>query len=1214
MAVSSSFKQQCPSCEALVPIKDGSFIGKKVDCPKCKYRFVVEDPVALDKESVAKGSKGSKNGAAGVDDVVEVDDAVDDVEEVGGGSGGRSAVKPAKAKKSAAPKPAEDDGDEDRPRKAKQKKQSGNNTLIIGLGLAAVGLVVLAAAAIFLAGGFGSGGSKSTNQASNQGNKGQSDVKPGRPVAGGDEQKADQGQTVAEGGQKQSKKQPAVVPGSRTKGGQASVEHTNFLPRTTEAVYHCYFKDLLESPIGTVAFRSPGSFTEAEVKKRLGISILDVDDLLTAESYSENWTFCVIHTTDHISDMRPLMQAMNLKKWADNTTTHECYELQSNGEWVMAFSKLALFVPTLARNAQPMLMKTKPVLLHLRDNQTLIFANPEPMLAYLKVNGRIEPYPENVGKLPSAAPPKAPDEKQKGGGAASDDPANKGDGLPPGLPPGVPTDRNGNPIRLGAQGGGGEKTAGKGGKQGAGPGAIKEDPTSKIAGPDPTKAFAYLTLRPPLRDILIRAEVKNRESDKLLFSASSHLRAAMSRSKNPDDFGRLTFRTRFIWDVVNLLEEKTDRIEHVGMAMLMRDISVYQFNNLLTCSTTSEARQLSNDVTEHAAPQVVGFFKKVAGLDIEQIKAPKPKAPKAATGGGQGGSTGGGGAASSDDSMKGGAGSGGQGGNVPPGVPPRPPFGGPPGSPGNPGGLDTPPPAEIKIDDNATHSRILVTIADNSVKFRLDLVLPGQAFEPAVTLLSMMVLGLKAETDLAGDDNFRWRLAEAGKLLGEKGLSARGVPPETFPPGAFARPLVTKRTEREPANRISWMAALLPYMGRDSLYNRIDFNKSWRDSHNWMAARTLVPEFIDPNYPYFARYATYPGMPLDCAGTHYVGIGGVGSDAADAAAGDPAMIGKLGIFGYDRATPLKTIQEKGRGLANTVLMIRVPHDGAAGVTPWMAGGGSTVRNVRSKNSLEPFLSTEADGQRGTYAVMADGSVRFLKKGMSDEVFKAICTVDGPAPSNFFLDDDYPPLKEPKKTEVAPIIVEKPVAPTPGSKSGGATSEPAAIVGKSGGFGSLEKGPNGETISKEGRFSIRFPGTADVKTAQMELPAPPKGKVTLNLLVQETDKDSGYIVIYQDIPPTAQLATPEGINAIFEEARQGFLISLPGAKFGNDQKVSIAGKEGREWMIEGLPNDGKCRMRIVIVNQRLYLFGGRGPAAMVTGKGTNDFFDSFTITN
>ncbi|MCI0743697.1 MAG: hypothetical protein L0Y72_32095 [Gemmataceae bacterium] len=52
MAIGTSFKQQCPSCEALVPVRDGSLIGKKIECPKCKYRFVVESPIERDKRKV----------------------------------------------------------------------------------------------------------------------------------------------------------------------------------------------------------------------------------------------------------------------------------------------------------------------------------------------------------------------------------------------------------------------------------------------------------------------------------------------------------------------------------------------------------------------------------------------------------------------------------------------------------------------------------------------------------------------------------------------------------------------------------------------------------------------------------------------------------------------------------------------------------------------------------------------------------------------------------------------------------------------------------------------------------------------------------------------------------------------------------------------------------------------------------------------------------
>jgi hypothetical protein len=81
-----------------------------------------------------------------------------------------------------------------------------------------------------------------------------------------------------------------------------------------------------------------------------------------------------------------------------------------------------------------------------------------------------------------------------------------------------------------------------------------------------------------------------------------------------------------------------------------------------------------------------------------------------------------------------------------------------------------------------------------------------------------------------------------------------------------------------------------------------------------------------------------------------------------------------------------------------------------GVSPWIAGGGSTLRGVPDTKSIDPFvLSTDKNGQpiayqgrRGTYAVMTDGSVRFIDKSISDEAFKAMCTVEGPADK---LDDE-----------------------------------------------------------------------------------------------------------------------------------------------------------------------------------------------------------------
>jgi len=66
--------------------------------------------------------------------------------------------------------------------------------------------------------------------------------------------------------------------------------------------------------------------------------------------------------------------------------------------------------------------------------------------------------------------------------------------------------------------------------------------------------------------------------------------------------------------------------------------------------------------------------------------------------------------------------------------------------------------------------------------------------------------------------------------------------------------------------------------------------------------------------------------------THVVGVAGVGLDAADYPRDDPATVAKRGVLGYDGSATLAEVQ-KGRGMANAMLMVQVPHDGLTGVSP-----------------------------------------------------------------------------------------------------------------------------------------------------------------------------------------------------------------------------------------------------------------------------------------
>ena len=77
----------------------------------------------------------------------------------------------------------------------------------------------------------------------------------------------------------------------------------------------------------------------------------------------------------------------------------------------------------------------------------------------------------------------------------------------------------------------------------------------------------------------------------------------------------------------------------------------------------------------------------------------------------------------------------------------------------------------------------------------------------------------------------------------------------------------------------------------------------------------------------------------------------VGQDAPEYSDSDPAAAARRGVFGYEHGTSLDEIK-KNRGLSHTAVMVQVPSNGPAGVTPWMAGGGSTLRGVPEKDSVK----------------------------------------------------------------------------------------------------------------------------------------------------------------------------------------------------------------------------------------------------------------------
>jgi hypothetical protein len=306
--------------------------------------------------------------------------------------------------------------------------------------------------------------------------------------------------------------------------------------------------------------------------------------------------------------------------------------------------------------------------------------------------------------------------------------------------------------------------------------------------------------------------------------------------------------------------------------------------------------------------------------------------------------------------------------------------------PANPGGGST---------GDGPKSTMKLERKGRTLLFTVDLSLNEKANDRLYAVSEGMVIRMKGMVDMASGEPRFHELVQAAVKYRAEPVEKEKKAKDTFPRGTFPRDESIGRLSRTwpPNQRVGWMAGLLPFLGYQEVYDGIILNKSWRDDQNLKAGVVLIPQFLNPRYPRTTWRAHPPslGLARDLGATHYVGVAGVGIDAADITAReaqDPAFAKKVGIFGYDRRTAVKDVTD---GLSNTVYLIQVP---PTHQRPWIAGGGATVTGVPDTRSVQPFVSTQANGKRGTYVLMADGSVRFIKEDIADDVFKALCTIKG----------------------------------------------------------------------------------------------------------------------------------------------------------------------------------------------------------------------------
>jgi len=224
-----------------------------------------------------------------------------------------------------------------------------------------------------------------------------------------------------------------------------------------------------------------------------------------------------------------------------------------------------------------------------------------------------------------------------------------------------------------------------------------------------------------------------------------------------------------------------------------------------------------------------------------------------------------------------------------------------------------------------------------------------------------------------------------------------------FPRGTHTRPGNAQRfgLAYPPSSRVSLFADLLPYMGRGGLEKSLTKNVAWYDEKNLPApgndrAGAWVPELLVPDYPQTAWRATSPLAPDHVLGaTNYVAIAGSGLNiarAVDPTTGqlyDPALATKVGITGYDWGSRPEDVKD---GLSNTIYMMQTP----PGLQqPWIAGGGATVRGLDENDPMGTFKYTRVGGTKsGSYALMGDGSVRFIPADIDPKVLLAMSTRAG----------------------------------------------------------------------------------------------------------------------------------------------------------------------------------------------------------------------------
>jgi hypothetical protein len=969
MASQTSFKQQCPSCEAMVPIKDSSLVGKKVDCPKCKYRFVVEDPGALEEEAAkSEGPKSSK---------IKKGDK--------------------KAKKSKSEAGADGEG---KGKGKKVEKKGGSKMLIFGIALGVVAVIGLVVGGIFLF----SGEKKptSTTAPNNNANKNTTNQNK-NPTTNPGTDPANSGNANAAG-------QGDQKPAPPDKGLIAS---SNLLPNDSQVVYSLNVSAFMNSALGGAAFRSSSGYQTSSFDD-VGLPLKFMNRFLRAESLKNKWVFNVVQMFEkHTLNPETLKAKLGGQRGQD-------YYLMGPNDLIDGLSALS-FTSVFTPNAQPPKIEAMPMAWHIYNDQTLVVAEVNQMEQFLQSGRQPQQRTQTEGGNDASGNPGGGPPGPMGGGpppgAAGGGPirvgagggGGAGAGGPGAGPPGPmgggppPGAAGGGPIRVGAGGGGG--------------GPVNPVGPMGAGGRDDNSVFTdrptYLTIHPDLKRMLEKMEERlpnDKDRTPVIFSCAGMELEGVSKTlvdtvRAASMLGALIPTPQVVAAGLGLHALSSDRVAGVAAVELKHEADARSLDDTLQRNVLNRAAaMLSKWMNTTVVSQGSGGGSGAGGGPAGVGGGPGGFGPPGAGGMGPNPGVAGGGGRGP---LVVGGGGGGQGAG-PPGV------GGPgAGAPGagapGPGGFGPPGMGgpDATGGEQGPKSSIRSWFVGKVVFVAIDAEVNSETDAKIRQEIEQQVLRMKGSNDVAAMTSPRWQeLADTAIQIANQKRPLKGAYPLGDNSGSV---FVT----RPPNQRLSWMIDLLPYLGKADIAGQIDTKKGWRDEPNVHAGTNWIPQFLNPMYPRSSWQAQVPSMPGYAFGaTHYTALGGIGLDAAELA-DTPANQKRLGLFGYDRTTDFNNIPD---GASNTIYLITTPPNVPR---PWIAGGGATVQGVPETNSMAPFVTDFGGGKKGAYVLMADGSVRFLKHDTPDDVFKALVTKAG-GDSFGVLDAVAPkvnaPTEPPKKPE------------------------------------------------------------------------------------------------------------------------------------------------------------------------------------------------------